>query len=167
MKDPGGSGGGSSLSLVSQLSFYGAYHANRWNQLIHFFFVSSRAPFQMPVSGPRDILDFRCFGHESFPCGGGEPLPSSQLGKRKCSSSHFLSLPSYTTVPDGTAWGPTTSGSLDIVGRTGMGRRGEAHRSPCWTCVSPSGPNKVLVGPIRPTYPCTPQDARSPSPRQS
>ena len=28
------------VDLVSQLSFYGAYHTNPWNQLLHFLFVS-------------------------------------------------------------------------------------------------------------------------------
>ena len=32
---------GLNLSLVDQLAFYGAYHNNKWNQLIHFFFVPS------------------------------------------------------------------------------------------------------------------------------
>ena len=30
---------GLNFDLVDQLSFYGSYHANPWNQLIHFFFV--------------------------------------------------------------------------------------------------------------------------------
>jgi hypothetical protein len=32
---------GLSLNLLDQLAFYGAYHNNRWNQLIHFVFVPS------------------------------------------------------------------------------------------------------------------------------
>ncbi|KAL6763262.1 hypothetical protein V8C86DRAFT_2497687 [Haematococcus lacustris] len=30
---------GLSFNLLDQLTFYGSYHHNRWNQLIHFFFV--------------------------------------------------------------------------------------------------------------------------------
>lgn len=30
---------GFNFDLMEQLSFYGAYHSNRWNQLIHFVFV--------------------------------------------------------------------------------------------------------------------------------
>jgi uncharacterized membrane protein YGL010W len=33
--------GGLSLNLLEQLTFYGSYHNNKWNQLIHFFFVPS------------------------------------------------------------------------------------------------------------------------------
>lgn len=36
--------GGLSFDLVSQLSFYGAYHSNKINQLIHFVFVSAPPP---------------------------------------------------------------------------------------------------------------------------
>lgn len=32
---------GLNTNLLEQLSFYGAYHHNRWNQLIHFIFVPS------------------------------------------------------------------------------------------------------------------------------
>lgn len=30
---------GLNVNLVDQLTFYGSYHANKWNQLIHFVFV--------------------------------------------------------------------------------------------------------------------------------
>ena len=30
---------GLNFDLLQQLTFYGAYHSNPWNQLIHFFFV--------------------------------------------------------------------------------------------------------------------------------
>jgi 2-hydroxy fatty acid dioxygenase len=30
---------GFNFNLLDQLTFYGSYHANKWNQLIHFFFV--------------------------------------------------------------------------------------------------------------------------------
>jgi len=30
---------GLGFSLVAQLAFYGAYHNNKYNQIIHFFFV--------------------------------------------------------------------------------------------------------------------------------
>lgn len=31
--------GGLNLSLLDQLTFYGSYHTNKWNQIIHFVFV--------------------------------------------------------------------------------------------------------------------------------
>ncbi len=30
---------GFNLNFYDQLSFYGAYHHNKWNQLVHFIFV--------------------------------------------------------------------------------------------------------------------------------
>lgn len=30
---------GLTFNLVDQLTFYGSYHTNKWNQLIHFIFV--------------------------------------------------------------------------------------------------------------------------------
>jgi len=30
---------GFNFSLIDQLAFYGSYHRNKWNQIIHFFFV--------------------------------------------------------------------------------------------------------------------------------
>jgi 2-hydroxy fatty acid dioxygenase len=30
---------GLNLNLLDQLTFYGSYHSNKWNQIIHFLFV--------------------------------------------------------------------------------------------------------------------------------
>ena len=36
---PGSKIAGVNCDLLDQLAFYGAYHSNKWNQLIHFVFV--------------------------------------------------------------------------------------------------------------------------------
>jgi uncharacterized membrane protein YGL010W len=46
---------GLNLNLLDQLTFYGSYHSNKWNQLIHFFFVPAifwSAGVWLASSGP-------------------------------------------------------------------------------------------------------------------
>ena len=56
---------GFNLNFYDQLSFYGAYHHNQWNQLVHFIFVplifwafsvwlaytGQLVPYDLPTSG--------------------------------------------------------------------------------------------------------------------